>query len=56
MQLHEPLLFPGEGAENMHPLDPPTVQGFSSSLVSPDQLTAGIKADPVAVKQLVEMG
>jgi hypothetical protein len=56
MQLQEPLLLPGEGAENMRSLDPPTVQGFSSCLVSPDQLTAGIKADPVAVKQLVEMG
>ena len=56
MQLQEPLLLPGEGAENVRPLDPPTVQGVSSCLVSPDQLTVGIKADPVPIKQLVEMG
>ncbi len=38
-ELQKTFLLPGEGAENMRPLDPPTVQGFSSSLVPPDQLT-----------------
>ncbi len=50
------LLLAAEWPDQVGAIDPPTTQRLAGGLVFTDQLTAGIKADPVPVEQLVHMG
>ena len=56
MGLQKLLLLPVERPDQIRPFDAPAAQGLPCRLVLPDQLTAAVKADPVAVKQFVQMG
>ena len=50
------LLVAAEWPDQVGAFDPPTAQRLAGGLVFTDQLTAGSKADPVPVEQLVHMG
>jgi hypothetical protein len=52
----ELLLVAAERPDQVGAIDPPTAQRIAGGLVFTDQLTAGIKADPVLVEQLVHIG
>jgi hypothetical protein len=56
MSLKKSLLVAAEWPDQVGAIDPPTAQRLAGGLVFTDQLTAGIKADPVSVEQLVHMG
>lgn len=55
MGLQKPFLLPAKWPDKISPIDRPTTQSLAGSLVLAEQLTAGIKADPMSVKQLVNM-
>jgi len=56
MNLKKSFLVTAERPDQVGAIDPPTAQRFAGGLVFTDQLTAGIKADPVPFEQRVRMG
>ena len=56
MKTQEVFLFAAECLDLVGSLNPPATQGLASRLMAPDQFTGGIEADPVAIKELVDMG
>lgn len=50
------LLVAAERPDQVGAINPPTAQRLAGGLVFTDQLSAGSKADPVAVEQFVYMG
>ena len=50
------LLDAAKRLDQVGAIDPPTAQRLAGGLVFTDQLTAGIKADPVPVEQVVHVG
>ena len=56
MNTKKVLLHTTERLNQVRPLNPPAADSFTSSPVLPNQLLSGIKADTVAMKQLVNAG
>ncbi len=56
MQLQILLLLKRKRLNHIRTLNPPTLQRITGSFVLPNQLTIAIEADPMAVKQFVDMG
>ena len=53
---HEALLRTSKRPDQVGPLDAPAAQGLPCCFVEPDQLTTGVKADPVPIKKFVYVG
>jgi hypothetical protein len=56
MSLQELLLLAAERFDHVGPLNPPATQRLTGRLMAPDQFTGRIETDPVAIKELVDMG
>jgi hypothetical protein len=56
MSQQEALLLSAECLDLVGSLNPPATQGLTSRLMAPDQFTGDIETDPVAIKELVDMG
>ena len=50
------LLFPTERPDQIRPINPPATQGITSGLMPPNQLPVLFKADPMAIKEFVDVG
>ena len=55
MSLEKKLLLTTERLELVSAGNPPATQGLTCRFMAPDQLARGVEADPVAIKQFVDM-
>jgi hypothetical protein len=50
------LLLPTEWPNQIRPINPPTAQGIPCCFMPPNQLPVLFKADPMAIKEFVDVG
>jgi hypothetical protein len=50
------LLFTTEWPDQIRPINSPATQGITGRLMAPNQFPALFKADPMAIKEFVDVG
>jgi hypothetical protein len=52
----KPLLLKAERPDQIRTIDSPATQGITGGFMAPNQLPALFKADPMAIKEFVDVG
>ena len=56
MSREKHLLLPTKRPDQIRPINSPATQGITGGLMSPNQLAIFFKADPMVIKEFVDVG